>query len=63
MVFDLILQSLLLITKLAEFSGYSQFCFLVEGVDELTISDWQQSKDLPNNAMQFVTCEKYVIPV
>jgi hypothetical protein len=58
MVFDLILKSLLLITKLAEFSGQRQLCFLVEDADELVISDWQHSKDLLNNSVQFVTCEK-----
>jgi hypothetical protein len=58
MVFDLILRSLLLVIKLAEFTGHRQLCFLVEDDDELTISDWQQSRDLPNNSMQFVTCEK-----
>jgi hypothetical protein len=58
MVFDLILKSLLLITKLAEFSGQQQLCFLVENVDELVISDWQQLKDFSNNSVQFVTCEK-----
>jgi hypothetical protein len=58
MVFDLILRSLLLVVKLAEFTGHRQLCFLVEDANELVISDWQHSKDLPNNSVQFVTCEK-----
>jgi hypothetical protein len=58
MVLDLILKSLLLITKLAEFSGQQQLCFLVEDVDEFVNSDYQHLKDLPNNLVQFVTCEK-----